>query len=440
MTRGNIGFIILVILLLSLIGYVLLGDLWSPERAISEDPQANIADNGNGPTFITGLVTYRDARFVESATAPIIVLEDQAGFIDRNLQFFPSSESQTLGQITSSLYRSPFSYSLVLPIEPRGSLRDVDHDDQQDRGVMVFAIAYWNNIFGDSFLEQRDMFGAGWSTAYSSTKFDPESENKNEVSGGTYIVYAPEEGEGFPEGFGIDGKLFTDDDPIKLLQKGYTVVNMDFAPFTFKRDTNFTIDLHEPSDSKIADFSELSYTQAFYAMVAKLRTDYAFTELKGIDWNQKIVEFEMYFRTADATGNINLYEAKLSEFLRSIDDGQLYTDVFAKEFTINTSGGIGLAVTEVEKSWVVVSYLLENGPASRAGIQLGAKIVAINGKPIEAAIENAIPWFEHSSTQEHKQTQKLRSLMRFPLNTAVTINYQNPGGALTTIGRRLWIC
>jgi len=437
MTRSNIGFIILVIVLLALIGYISLGDLidtfWAGPAATEPLPE-DVPDTGEGPTLITGIVTYQDPRFVQSATAPIIVLEDQAGFIDRNPNFVPAPESQTLGQITTDLRTSPFSYSLVLPIRPQGSVRDVDQNNRDDIGVMVFAVAYWNNIFGGPFLEQRDMFGGGWSRAYASTRVRSEPEVNGEVHGGKYIVYAPEIGQGFPNDFGLDQKLFTQDDPIVLLQQGYTLVNMETRPFAFTRPNRPVIDLIEPVDSQVDDYSSFTYSKAFDLMINKLRAEYAFTEQKNIDWERERNRFRPLFQEAEETGNVNLYLSALNSFLRAIPDGQLSASIFYDQFTLNTEGGIGLAVTEIADgaggtSRVVVSYLMENGPADQAGIKLGAEIVAINDRPVEAAIQNAIPWNEHSSTPSHLKIQKLRALLRFPLNTAVKIVYQNPDGA-----------
>src|SRR5690606_39707887 len=57
---------------------------------------------------------------VQTCALPIFVLEDQAGFVDRDRSFILPAQSQTLGQITSDFYTSPFTYSLALPIEPQG--------------------------------------------------------------------------------------------------------------------------------------------------------------------------------------------------------------------------------------------------------------------------------------------------------------------------------
>ncbi len=38
--------------------------------------------------------------------------------------------------------------------------------------------------------------------------------NEDEIIGGTLIVWSPDENQKFPTDFGIDGKLFTQDDPV----------------------------------------------------------------------------------------------------------------------------------------------------------------------------------------------------------------------------------
>ncbi|RME50496.1 MAG: hypothetical protein D6790_21130, partial [Caldilineae bacterium] len=120
--------LILVLLALALIPAVALAQDEAP-------PPAEIVNDEGGPVSITGVVTYTNPFFTLGVAEPLIILEDQAGFVDRNEHFLMPVESQTLGQITSDFYTSPFSYSLALPIEPQGTLRDVDHDGQEETGV-----------------------------------------------------------------------------------------------------------------------------------------------------------------------------------------------------------------------------------------------------------------------------------------------------------------
>ncbi len=211
-------------------------------------PPAEIVNDEGGPVAIHGQVTYTNAFFTLGVASPMVILEDQAGFVDRNEAFLLPKASQTLGQITSDFYTSPFSYTIALPIEPQASLRDVDNDGATDTGVMVYAVAYWTNTFGDPFLEERDLYGGGWSTAYASTRVSDDADSKREIIGGKFLVYAPDDQQGFPSGFGADGLLFTADDPTVGLPQGYTVVDLDSEPFTFDRSREIKIDLIEPRE------------------------------------------------------------------------------------------------------------------------------------------------------------------------------------------------
>ncbi len=145
----------------------------APPGSDAEPADAVIVNDEGGPVTVTGSVTYSDPLFLLGVAEPLVILEDQAGFVDRDRGFVISEESQVMAQITSDPFTSPFTYSVSLPIEPEASLRDVDHDGETETGVMVYAVAYWTNTWGDPFLEVRDLSGSAWSTAYASTQHRP---------------------------------------------------------------------------------------------------------------------------------------------------------------------------------------------------------------------------------------------------------------------------
>ena len=94
-----------------------------PSAAQADFPPAPIQNDEGGPVTITGEVVYTNPFFTAGVAQPLVILEDQAGFIDRDEGFIMPPESQTLGQITSDFYTSPFTYSIALPIEPQGYLQ-----------------------------------------------------------------------------------------------------------------------------------------------------------------------------------------------------------------------------------------------------------------------------------------------------------------------------
>ena len=393
-------------------------------------PAADIQNDEGGPVVISGQLHYSNALFTSGVAEPLIILEDQAGFVDRDRFYVFPRESQVLGQLTSDFFTSPVDYTLSLPLVPAGGLRDVDNDDQADSGVMVFSIAYWANIFGDTLLEERDVYGGGWSTGYASVRASIDPQTRHEIIGGQFIVYAPEAEQGFPAGFGEDGLLFTDDDPIVLVPAGYTTVDMDSRPFTFDRSARPTIDLHEPEAAAINDFSELSYSEAFAAMIDLFRREYAYTELYELDWDALEAELAPRFLEAEtADDQVDAYALALRDFIWRIPDGHVSMPLtlLTEYFREDTDGGLGISLTELDDERIVVSYLLEGGPGHEAGMELGAEILEWDGGTLEEAMQREFVWAHSALSTPHSlRLQQLRYVTRFPLGSEVAVTFRNP--------------
>ncbi len=400
-------------------------------------PPAEIVNDEGGAVAITGEVTYTNTFFTSGVAQPIIILEDQAGFVDRNTGFLMPPSSQVLAQITSDFYTSPFSYSLSLPIQPQGTYRDVDQDSEEEQGVQVYAVAYWSNTWGDPYLEERDLYGGGWSSAYASTLVSGDAENYLEYVGGKLLIYAADDTQGFPSGFGEDGMLFTEDDPIVTLPQGYTVVDMDTDPFTFDRSRSPVIDLLEPPDVALDDFSGMSYTEAFDSMIEKFREEYAFTELKDMDWDALAAEFRPRFEEAEADGDPVAYAFALRDFTWAIPDGHVGAfpdpEELNADFQNAISGGIGMAIGETDDGRIIVRYVTPGGSAEAAGIELGAEVGAFNGTPIGDFVSAVQPYSLPFSSEHNLRLQQLRYAVRFPIGEEVEVTFTNPGGEETTV-------
>lgn len=410
--------------------------------AFAQDtPAAEIVNDQGGPVVIRGIMGYTDPFFTAGVAEPIVILEDQAGFVVRNKGFLMPLASQIMGQFTTDFFTSPVSFTISLPQTPQGTLSDVDHDGVQETGVQIFTPAYWTNTFGDPFLEERDLYGGGWSNAYSGTRFRTTIGEEDEVSGGIYIVYAPDDHQGFPSGFGDDGLLFTDDDPIVTLPAGWTIVNMDTDPFTFDRSSEATIDLVEPDSLQLDDFSAMTYADAFDAMVEKFRTEYPFTELKGLDWDAMSAEFRPRFAAADEASDPDAYLVALQDFLWAIPDVHIGFGpggaVLDQQFADATSGGLGFAMRDIEDEnsvplGVEAFFVTPGGAAEAAGMQAGATILEVGGLPVDEYVANTIAFSAPFSVEQNARLQQLRYATRAPLGTTVEVTFQNPGDAEPT--------
>ncbi|NDJ54130.1 MAG: peptidase S41 [Chloroflexi bacterium] len=400
-----------------------------PSDGEIEIPPAVIRNDEGGPVVIRGEVSYTNPFFSREVAQPLIILEDQAGFVDRDRGFLFPVASQTLGQITSDFDMSPFSYSLALPLEPQGSLRDVDNDGASDPGVMIFAVAYWNNVFGDPYLERRDLGGGGWSTAYASTRTSEDADTLREIVGGSLLIYAPDDEQAFPAGFGEDGLLFTPDDPVLRVPAGYTLVNLDRDPFRFDRSREVEVNLFEPEGAALVSFAELNYVDAFDGMLDKLRREYAFTEHKAIDWEALAGRYRPRIEQAQRDRSSLAYQLALRDFLWSIPDGHVgftLTSNLRAQRDAEIAGGLGLAIRELDDGRAIVHILIDEGPADRAGIQRGAEIIAVNGQPIADVIGAVRSWRGPFSTTHVERLEQARQVMRFPVGEAVQLRIQNP--------------
>ncbi|NIM96317.1 MAG: peptidase S41 [Anaerolineales bacterium] len=373
--------------------------------------------NPNEPVQIRGTIPFTSPFFINSISEPYVLLEDEAGFVARDHEFEFPLAGQVIGPV-ELIDDSTLQYNLILPSIPAGTLMDVDNDGEEDVGVMIFAVAYWSNTWGDPFLEARD--GTGWSTAYTSAITDPERDD--EIVGGTLIVWAPDDEQGFPNQFGADGLLFTEDDPTTTLPAGYSVVNLDQDPFRIYKETQPEITLFE-GEQALNDYSDLNYVEAFDAFFKKASREYPFTLEKGIDWDSLYAEFAP--RVAAARNDSEFYIA-LRDLTYEIPDGHVGVSIDGDVFFEEQGGGLGLLIAELNDGRVIATDVLSGYPASQEGIEVGAEIITWNGSPVTQAIDRIQPYFGPYSTDHHKRMAQVNFLTRMPPNEEVTISYRNP--------------
>jgi carboxyl-terminal processing protease len=377
------------------------------------------AAHPNEPVYITGEITFTSPFFLEGNAEPFVLLEDEAGFINgRNLEFEWSLASQSIGPV-ELVSDDTLTYSLALPAVPEGTMVDVDNNGQRNSGVQVFAVAYWSNTWGGPFLERRD--GTGWSTAYASTTTDPERDY--EIDGGTLVVWAPDDEQAFPTGFGADNMLFTEDDPTAPIPAGYNLVDLNSEPFQFSKQAEPTIDLIE-GEGGVNDYSSMSYADAFDALFAKASVEYPFTADKGLDWGA--IYDQVAPLVADAHSDADFYRA-MRVFVDALPDGHVGLSFDADVFYADYGGSFGLVLAELSDGRVIASQVLPGTSGASAGIAPGAVIVTWDGRPISEAISQASTLFGTGSTAHYDRDAQLIGVTRYPPGTPIEVTYQNRG-------------
>lgn len=386
-----------------------------------------------GPLVITGDFEYSNDFVVETYYQEhAVALLDMTGFVLRDKEWELPVEGQVLGYMDLDEENNQASFRLSLPIVPEGQLNDVDGDSTADEGVQIFTVGYSPNLTGGVFSEGDDR-SLGWPSYLASVKTD--SENQDEVSGGKLVIWAPDSEQEFPSGFGDDGLLLTDDDPQMSVPAGYSVVDLDSEPFELIRDAVIDLELYEPEDIAVKDFSAQSYSEAFNSMFEIASKEYAFNGVEGKqpDWDSLYAEIAP--RVAQAEENHDSYEyfLALRDFALTFNDGHVGILGGDDEVIYNQRvlGGYGFAVRELDDGSVIVVFLTEGGPAMLAGMQVGAEIVEFNGVNVQTAISE-VPAFEPQSTDFGLRYEQTTFLTRSTVGDTAVVKYQNPGDAVQT--------
>jgi C-terminal processing protease CtpA/Prc len=389
----------------------------------------------NEPYQIVGSFDYSNSIVTDYYVEHAVALIDMYGFVTRDLEWEIPLSSQTLGFLAMDKENQHGEYTLQLPAKPTGTIADVAQDGKTGSGVQVFAVAYWPNLTGGPYSEGDDP-SHGWPNYLASVKTD--TENNEEVIGGKLVVWAPDDKQSFPTGFGDDGKLFTVDDPVAPIQAGYSIVELDQKPFTFTKEAEPNLTLYEPQDVAIKDYSNLSYTEAFDKMVEFVRTNYAFNGIQGKqpNWDALYNEIKPRVQQAEQTSDASAYYLALRDFTWAFKDGHVGLsggDIQDQLFSADIAGGYGFAIRELDDGRVVVVFLTDGGPAAQAGMQIGAEVTQFNGKPIKDAIAEVKPWTLPASTDWAIRYQQARYLLRAVPGTEATVAFTNPGGTSQTV-------
>ncbi len=389
---------------------------FTPLPAITVQPGTANTDE---PFFISGDIPYTSPFFLDSTSEPFVMLEDQSGFIKRDQEYEFAHEAQVIGPVVID-ENQKLTFSLNLPMVPQGQYHDLDNDGKNETGVQVFAVAYWSNTWRDPFLERRD--GTGWSNAYASTITDPE--NDFEITGGTLVVWSPDDQQAFPTGFGADGLLFTGDDPAGPISAGYNLIDLDETPFRFYKESRPRLTLSEGVVA-VNDFSEQDYSKAFISLFEKASREYPFTDEKKLNWQSLQGEF---FHRAEKVKSSNEFYRLLRDFTRRIPDGHVGLSFNQEVFFQDYGGGLGLVLAELGNGDVIVTKVLPGAPADQAGIVPGAIITSWDSKPVKQAIEAIIPGFGPYSTEHALRLGQLQFLERMPEGTRLEVTFRNPQG------------
>lgn len=416
----------------------------SGQATAAPTAQGSVEAAGSGPVALSGEMRFTADYLLDSFTDHAVALSDLHGFVTRDQRWELPVEGQVLGPLTIDRDAGLGTYELRLPAAPAGTASDVDNDGTDDPALQVFNITWQPNFIGGVFNTGDDR-SYGWARSFSSTTVDPNSDG--EIDGGKLIIWAPDSGQQFPTDFGPDGLLFTADDPVGPVPAGWTVVDLDQAPFALVRDPEQQLPLYEPEDIEAIDLSDLPYDQALRRTIEEVRKVYAFNGIAGKEpaWDQLLAELEPRAAQAEADNDPIAFYRVMQAFTFAFRDGHVglggNPEASGAVFAEATAGGYGFAVRELDDGRFVVVFVLPDGPAAQAGMQVGAELTAFNGQPTADAVANVQALSAPFSSDVAERYQQARYLLRGPIGTTTSLTFVNPGGQpqtvdLTTVAER----
>jgi len=130
-----------------------------------------------------------------------------------------------------------------------------------------------------------------------------------------------------------------------------------------------------------------------------------------------------------------LYALALRDYLWSIPDTHVGfgTDLLDKDFSTETAGGLGFAMRETDDGRIIANFILDGGPAAKAGMTWGAEIISMDGVPTADVVDKVVPWSSPFSNPQIKRLQQLRYATRFKMDKdEVEVKFKNIEGAEKT--------
>jgi len=182
------------------------------------------------------------------------------------------------------------------------------------------------------------------------------------------------------------------------------------------------------AESHSLDLSRLPWPEAFEKLSERLSHAYAMTEWKRIDWTALHDRAAPRIAQAAQSGDRAAYYRALREYLWSVPDGHFGldgNDGGLRHAAIQ--GGFGLALLRLDDGSTIAHVVTEHGPAAKAGMRWGAKILTWNGVPIDDAVERvSMLWSPNPpATHEGMRLARLKWLARAPLGSQAVISFQN---------------
>ncbi len=368
---------------------------------------APVSRDEGGPTRLIAVLGEGMAGTSGPAKAVVGLLDRGPYFVQRQSAF--SAPSQ--GQVLLTPRSDSTTLNLELPANPTGTVFDLaaGRSSAAGRGVRVYALSVHADVplrrdrRGLDPIEQHALLRA--SSVHMEWPRNPQ--DILEPVGGKLLVYATDAGVSFPSGFGVDGKLFTRDDPMVSLPRGYTVVTLDPRGFVFDRSREVVMPFHPVMPTGGIDLSRLSFPDAFQAFCSLMSERYPYRDARPLDWLKVQSEFAAAAAQAGDSKDAAAYARIYADIGQRLRDGQYRVRLAnGADARGQPQADQGLSPQRLPRGdfslpmprlWLGadgsgwVSDVAPNSAAALAGLRPLAEVVEVDGDRLSRYIDRTAP-------------------------------------------------
>lgn len=197
--------------------------------------------------------------------------------------------------------------------------------------------------------------------------------------------------------------------------------------------------LYEPPD--FLDVSSLDWVEAFDELHGKMSKEYAFTELRSVNWDLKKGSFRPIIEKAWEEQDMKLYYLGLREYLFSLMDGHValikenhFSDDGMGFFDEEVGGGFGLTCMLLDDGRLIANWVDPFGPAYEAGMKAGSEILLWEDEEGIVALKetSALLSVLPQATTASRTYEQTRFLLRGPVGTTRSVTFKNPDQTVIT--------
>jgi C-terminal processing protease CtpA/Prc len=375
----------------------------STVRTSAPSGPAPVARDEGGPNRLIAVLGEGLAGPTRDARAMVGLLDRGVYFVQRQSAF--SAPAQ--GQVLLTPRTDNTTLTLELPTSPTGTVFDLSagRSSAAGRGVRIYALSVHADVPRRRDRRALDAIEQHALLRASSVQMEwPRNPQEIlEPVGGKLLLHATDSGVAFPSGFGVDGRLFTQDDPMVSLPRGYTVVTLDPRGFVFDRSREVVMPFHAVLPAANIDLSRLGYGEAFQAFCSLMSERYPYRDVRPVDWLGLHAEFSTAVGQAGSSKDAAAYARVFVDVGQRLRDGQYLVRLpdgsdagSAQRQDRGLSarrqprGDFSLAMPRLwlspeGRGWV--TDVAANSPAALAGLRAGAEILEVDGETVARHVE-----------------------------------------------------